>query len=116
MPTINATRPDTVAPAIVAPQCQPEDISVCGCHGHYQLDADHHEWLLSVEDRGFAGVVDLMTYLSVDADCDATAGALRWNDFADFVAMHHWGDQVRMVEFAHDMERFISLRLREVRL
>jgi hypothetical protein len=101
------------APAIVAPGFRGEPVanpSGCLCNERFELEADHHSWLLSVESRGFAGVVDLMTYLEVDFDCERTVGQVRYLDFADFVAMHNWDDPVRMVEFAQTMADLLRLR------
>lgn len=81
----------------------------CGCSVSFiGLQEDQHQWLLSVEQRGFAGAVELIQYLIADEEVEPEPGLLRWFEFDEFVAMHSWQDPVAMYRFGE----LLSLAMR----
>jgi hypothetical protein len=56
------------------------------------LSRAHHDWLLTCEQRGISGVVEVMQYLETEEALEREEGTLSWVDFPDFVATHNWRD------------------------
>lgn len=102
-------RPDGEDPGAGAPT--PDDVCTCGCSRAFELGHEHHDWLVGFEARGVAGVVDVIRYLDVDADSDATPGLLRWADFNQFVAMHAWEHPSDVYDLAQFVTRAIRARV-----
>lgn len=83
----------------------------CSCDRvFHDLDQEHHDWLLSFEERGLPGVVEILEYLDSDADCDTPTGCLRWSDFEEFVAMHSWQQPADVYLLASFVEGAIRRR------
>lgn len=81
----------------------------CPCRRQFRdLSNELHDWLLTVEDRGVAGVVELLHFCDVSADCELQADQLEWNELPDFVAMHNWRCPADM----HDLADYIALAIR----
>ncbi len=70
------------------------DLADCPCNRRWSLDRAHHDWLLSFEQRGVSGAVEVMDYFGTDADENEREELtlLSWVDFLDFVAVHNWQD------------------------
>lgn len=62
----------------------------CGCARAFRLSQEHHDWLTSFEERGVAGVVEIIAHCSRSADGNTAADTLMWVDLTDFAAMHSW--------------------------
>lgn len=69
----------------------------CGCLDHLgALDVEWHDWLLGIEDRGAAGVTELLEVLIAQMENELEPGHPWWVEFGDFVAPHNWRDPAWM--------------------
>lgn len=86
-------------------------VTSCGCvDGFLGLRADLHRWLLSIEDKGFDGALELIEYMTGDEENEATPGLLRWFEVGEFVAQHNWRDPLRMYRFAEVLGLLLRAR------
>jgi hypothetical protein len=84
----------------------------CSCGAVFDhLDQAHHDWLLSFEDRGVAGVMEIVNFFEGEADCYPTPGNLEWQELPDFVARHNWRNPLAVAELANYVGRAITSRL-----
>jgi hypothetical protein len=72
----------------------------CGCRRSFLLPAEHLEWLVTFEDRGLAGVVDLIAHFDRATDGEHEEGTLGWVDLRDFVGMHSWRQPAEVWQLA----------------
>jgi hypothetical protein len=79
----------------------------CPCSKLGRMSPAHHDWLLSYEERGLDGVIDLIDYLEAEAGDEYHTG-LMWMDFADFVALHNWREPAAV----HRIARYIEGAIR----
>lgn len=80
------------------------------------LDAGHHEWLLTFEERGAAGAAELLQLFDLQAsNGNAEDGELPWVEFRDWAARHHWTDPAGVADFASIAEELCNLRAEIIR-
>lgn len=83
----------------------------CPCRAAFLLTPEHHDWLLSFEQRGMTGVAEIIDELNTSADSEAGHRELAWVDFPTFVAMHNWGNPFAVRELVVCVVEGIRLRL-----
>ncbi|HSH58535.1 MAG TPA: hypothetical protein VK988_02625 [Acidimicrobiales bacterium] len=96
------TADDDASPAVDLADCEP-------CSRRWELSQDHHDWLLTFEQRGLAGAIELMQYLEINSEGEGPEG-LGWVDFPTFVAMHNWQDPDAVQSLASMVDDAIRAR------
>ncbi len=89
------------------------DLADCPCNRRWSLDRAHHDWLLSFEQRGVSGAVEVMNYFGTDADENEREELtlLSWVDFLDFVAVHNWQDPEAVQSLASMVDHAIRWQI-----
>lgn len=79
--------------------------AVCGCliGSSPNVSREFHDWLLSVEERGFGGCVEASLHFRLQDDLQDVQGELKWFDLPDFVAEHNWRNPIAMKTWARDV-------------
>lgn len=89
------------------PATIPQD---CPCSRGLKMSQERHDWLLSVEERGLPGIVELIGHFSLQVDCEYdTAAELGWYEFTQFVAMHSWQNQTDMYDLANHIDFYCRI-------
>lgn len=70
------------------------------------LNAEHHDRLLSMESRGAAGFAELLNLVTSQIELSYEEGDLHWFELSVFVSLHNWQDPVNMVRIASAAEDF----------
>jgi hypothetical protein len=83
------------------------DRDYCGCQRAFRLDKEHHDWLLTFEERGLAGAMQLVSHFAESRDCEVRDDYLHWVDFPQFVAMHSWQSPADVYDLASFIEGYL---------
>jgi hypothetical protein len=86
------------------------EVADCPSRTCSHLGRAHHDWLLTCEQRGIPGVVEVMQYLETAEAMEREDGTLSWVDFPDFVATHNWRDPVAVHDLASTTDALIRSR------
>src|SRR5688572_14444931 len=93
---------ETTVPTVPENASRPCQCTWLTMNDHYELAEQTHRDILSFEDRGLAGVIEVLEHVDMSTDCEMPSGIppLYYYDFEGFVADHNWRDPVLVAQLA----------------